>query len=215
MVRALLDGSKTQTRRMLRFQPEQQANGLWHIGNAGGGIVNIPTEEVGAFAVDYAPWAIGDRLWVRERCANWAEGQVWRRSWLREADLSACATSSVRKKPGQRAAFHMPRKDSRLTLVVTDVRVQRLHDISPDDVTAEGIETAPRSAFDFKTGKYLPGFCLPQGGFSNLPGAHKTAFAQLWDSLHGPDAWAANPWVAAISFRVIHANIDAPEAQAA
>ena len=80
----------------------------------------------------------------------------------------------------------MPREFSRLTLTVTDVRVQRLQDISREDVIAEGIADLD----DVVAGWHEP-------------------YARLWNTLHGADAWDANPWVAAISFTVHHANINA------
>jgi hypothetical protein len=84
----------------------------------------------------------------------------------------------------------MPRWASRLTLIVTDVRVQRLQDISEEDARAEGIFT-------------------PEIGYVNLgKKAPVIQYAMLWNSLHGPDAWDANPWVSAITFTVHHGNID-------
>ena len=93
----------------------------------------------------------------------------------------------------------MPRWASRLTLIVTDVRVQRLQEISEDDARAEGV--------------------TPHGGgwtgygrdadlwLSNA----KDGFRSLWNSIHGPGAWDANPWVAAISFETRRYNIDTME----
>ena len=80
----------------------------------------------------------------------------------------------------------MPREFSRLTLTVTDVRVQPLQGISREDVIAEGITDLE----DVVAGWHEP-------------------YARLWNSMHGAGAWDMNPWVAAISFTVHHANIDA------
>jgi len=90
-----------------------------------------------------------------------------------------------------RPSIYMPRWASRLTLLVTDVRVQRLQDISEADAIAEGIiPTANSQTIDCATER-------PSDGFR-----------ALWNSIHGPEAWDANPWVAAISFDVVRANID-------
>ena len=82
----------------------------------------------------------------------------------------------------------MPRSRSRLTLIVTDLRVQRLQDITLGDICAEGLAT---SIYDFKP---------IQRGFD--------AWIALWDSINGAGAWEANPWVVAVSFDVIKGNID-------
>jgi hypothetical protein len=83
----------------------------------------------------------------------------------------------------------MPRWASRLTLTVTNVRVQRLQDISVDDAIAEG---------------------RPQGG--EFLSARRW-FHQLWNSLHGPEAWDANPWVVCLSFQTHRKNIDEMEVE--
>ncbi|HEY8214616.1 MAG TPA: hypothetical protein VIG36_10870 [Methylocystis sp.] len=108
----------------------------------------------------------------------------------------------------------MPRWASRFTLIVEAVKIERLQDISAEDVTAEGIRTAPNSAIDLQTGAPVPGFYMPEGGFSNLPGAHLAAYGQLWAQINGDASWRANPFVTAITFRPIRANIDALDAEA-
>src|SRR3546814_19256196 len=93
------------------------------------------------------------------------------------------------------------RSASRLTLTVTDVRVQRLQDISDEDAVAEGLIKIPSTvhmsrwgADDGKpeTHRYKPG----------------NAYAVLWNSINGEGSWAANPWVVAVSFSVERRNID-------
>lgn len=90
----------------------------------------------------------------------------------------------------KRPAIHMPRWASRLTLTVTDVRVQRLQEISERDAEAEGV---------------YPILVPPDGG--SCP--HVEGFRELWDKLNGKGAWDANPWVSALTFTVEHRNIDA------
>jgi len=94
-------------------------------------------------------------------------------------------------------SIHMPRWASRLTLTVTDVRVQRLQDISAADSIAEGVECETCAAM-------AQSACHGKGCFSSL-----ADFRALWNSLHGPDAWDANPWVVALTFTVEQRNIDA------
>lgn len=199
MVRALLAGTKTQTRRIIKPQPEPEflRATIRADGNsfAPASLFGGPTHK--ALARLCRP---GDRLWVRE---------AWRTESNYYDDLSpsqmsgeetilfaADADWSDNKSVGRlRAGMHMPRWASRLTLIVTDVRVQRLQEISKDDVIAEGI--AEREGYpiaDCYAGWHEP-------------------YAQLWDTINGAGSWDANPWVAAISFRVMRANIDSDEAQ--
>ena len=88
----------------------------------------------------------------------------------------------------------MPRWASRLTLTVTDVRVQRLQDISEADAVAEGCDAV--LALTIKR---------PNGAH---PGNPRECYCDLWNSLHGHGAWDANPWVVAVTFTVQRGNID-------
>jgi hypothetical protein len=148
------------------------------------------------------PWNIRDRLWVREAfCPRLgypapiakphyrADGDrpEWRGLW----------------KP----SIHMPRWASRLTLTVTDVRVQRLQEITEADAVAEGgigeNGEAPcgegyRDAYWFNHGQ-------DHGESFDTP---RDSFRDLWNGLHGPAAWDANPWVVALTFTVQRGNID-------
>lgn len=211
MIRALLDGRKTQTRRIVRPQPEQNVAGMWvWPPNWRTGIprygVGVQTDEDGlvqtltydsARRLRYAP---GDRLWVREA---WAAGacagdmppnhlapRFWRVEngglWYRAGGEPA---HPITPRGKWRSPIHMPRWASRLTLTVTEVRVTRLQEISEEDARAEGVRGNA-------------------GGPWGCEGLIED-FADLWESIHGPGAWEANPWVAAISFTVMRGNIDA------
>lgn len=187
MIRALLAGTKTQTRRAVRPQPEC------------GFIVGSP----GSPACPYG--LTGDLLYVKEswrtakslddldgtniadKCLNAGYRKPWTPMQF-EADGYRCSnwrgfgSGDEIATPGRyRHARFMPRWASRLTLRITDVRVQRLQEISNDDSIAEGIEDqrAPRMQY-----------------------------CKLWESINGAGSWAANPWVWAISFEVIQRNVD-------
>jgi hypothetical protein len=93
------------------------------------------------------------------------------------ADTKA-APDDVRWRP----SIHMPRWASRITLRITDIRVERLQDISEDDAKAEGV--------GYKNPGYLPG----------TKGNWIGSFAYLWNKINGPGAWEANPWVWVVAF---------------
>ncbi|MGY0790923.1 hypothetical protein ACW7BJ_16275 [Azospirillum argentinense] len=212
MVRALLAGRKTQTRRILKPQPpkpEDFPGSVFGLSRAVADDVNMfslndydrlpkhPTKwdlvgsvgvaRAAGFPMEYnARYAVGDRLWVRE---NWAE--TWeKRPWYRatpEAGLHP-----VKPIP----SIHMPRWASRLTLVVEGVKVERLQDISEADAIAEGAEPCANGYWFDRT--------------ASLAGSDaRGAFYCLWSHLHGADAWATNPVVGAITFAVHRCNIAA------
>jgi len=200
MVRALLDGRKTQTRRVLNPQPsgiaraERIAPKSWRI---------FPEADRCTVAFKAPPYAPGDRLYVREA---WAPLDA-----LNHID---CGTQALADRgfyradesttPGEisrwRPSIHMPRWASRITLTVTEVRVQRLQAIRFQDLLAEGIEATEIHARRKRQ-------CVEEG--IDCGSVCRDSFQELWNSLHGPDAWDANPWVVAVSFTVDRRNIDA------
>ena len=187
MVRALLAGTKTQTRRLLK----PPYGTLEWLGNA----------QWRPICTKIFP---GDRLWVREcwRTASayddLSPSQMGGEEPIRyEADQAwqTWGWGRPHSTGRHRAARHMPRWASRLTLVVTDVRVQRLQEISEADAKAEGVG----------------GVCWEDWRDYGGPSSYRLPFRSLWNNIHGPDAWDANPWVAAISFTVHRCNIDKME----
>jgi len=115
--------------------------------------------------------------------------------------------------PGWTPSIHMPRWASRLTLEVTDVRVERLQDISASDAEAEGVvhESADPPFY------YVPGIwphSLTAVGVEEPGGKHaQRSYAKLWDHINGAGAWDANPWVVAVTYRPHLMNVDAFLAQ--
>lgn len=160
-----------------------------------GGFIDGPT-----FSPRFAP---GDRLWVREafsydRLDVDRDGILPPWYW---ADGNPDAGDWTRPKP----SIHMPRWASRLTLHVTDLRVQRLQEISEADARAEGIEPREiRPVHDIDQPAETWWF-----GTENGRASAKSAFRDLWDSLNAERApWSSNPWVVAVSFRPVLGNID-------
>jgi hypothetical protein len=185
MVRALLKGWKTQTRRLAHEKPR-----------VGIQIGDGPIEPI-AVESRWQKVRPGDRLWVREacQCSTGATGDgLGHVAYLADGKqrvVSHGADVRFSRMGKVRPSIHMPRWASRLTLLVTDVRVQRLQEIAEDDARAEGVS----SEWDDyeKYGQSEP---------------YRYGFSALWSSLHGAGAWDANPEVVAITFEVQQRNID-------
>ena len=217
MIRALLEGRKTQTRRIMPHQDWlAQAYSPIVSGNA---IFNYAGEE----EVSRARFAVGDRLWVRETFQvygcyetelGFELGYPIKGPLPKEELRSNAVVFRADDQIGPwRSPIHMPRWASRLTLIVTGVKVERLQDISATDAEAEGVvwESADPPFY------YVPGI-FPHSRTAvgiEEPGSSPHAvrsYAKLWGEINGPGSWNENPWVAAISFCVIKANIDKIEA---
>ena len=218
-VRAILEGRKTQTRRVIRqfSRNPDHAQLLRFDDNVTIFGDTIPDDPC-PFEIK-TPYRVGDRIWVKETWAdvNSEDGpallyrsdsdlRTWH-EWCHEKgpDFGAGPSMNYDLYPGQytmwwsdllrgepehywRSPIHMPRWASRLTLKVTDVRVQRLHDMPRGDVYAEGL-----------TEDYVHHF---RQWFSDQ--APWESFAVRWDEINGKRSpWSSNPWVWAITFRMI------------
>ena len=198
MVRALLAGTKTQTRRILKPQPPEWVTRMTHEGRCGW----IGSGD-GHGTLMHAPCAVGDRLWVREALICATENMGKFASFADVVCYAEDGSTALREFqmvnwPWKRETLNvrfMPRWASRLTLIVTDVRVQRVQSITEADAVEEGVSPISEPD-DRKWEHYAP---------------HGVAFRALWNSLHGPGAWDANPWVAALTFTVHRQNIDQME----
>jgi hypothetical protein len=208
MIRALLDGRKTQTRCIAKFVKPH--GDKWHVSNAHGGLIGCADDDVCRDGPDYAPYAVGDRLWVREA---WRTAHAYddlspsqmggEEPICFEADGSqqTWGYPAISKIGRLRPGMFMMRWMSRMTLVVTDVRVQRLQEISRDDAIAEGID------------RVGGGIIRWENWSTGVEGMHgqspQAAYALLWNHINGADAWQKNPWVAAYTLTVHKSNIDA------
>jgi len=198
MVRALLAGPKTQTRRLIS-KPE-------YYGCPTGDCPHERQVECNAamqaLAGEIVPHAVGDRLYVRE---------AWAKDDLMPNAVRYVATDDIHELRRKRPSIHMPRWASRLWLTVTDVRVQPLQDISEADAIAEGIEPidhqGQRGWKSYET--YSDGTPHPHASVPNK--SPVTSYRELWDSLHrdAGTRWADNPWIYALTFTVHEGNIDA------
>jgi hypothetical protein len=208
MIRALLDERKTQTRRVLKPQPEPDTRNpdWWKWTGKQNAFSGCTTDQVIRHGVKsgMTPIIVGDRLWVREAWTTGAHlDQTSPRNIRKEQSIGYLADEHEGPWLGRkRPSIYMPRWASRITLPVTDVRVQRLQDISEADAVAEGIQ------LDLETGAFWGAEGCGVGGATRRYDLATDAFRDLWDSLHGADAWAANPWVAPYTFTVQRGNID-------
>lgn len=193
MVRAILDGRKTQTRRVINPQPTVSEQRLRELG-AWADDLTLSEQVNAAFqagCIDArCPYGRpGDRLWVRE---------TWQHTPTLAADLQGPvmyrAHCEERPRPlAWRSPIHMPRWASRITLEVTGVRVERLQEISEADARAEGCAGGHGA--------------IPEYGYSASPVEH---YGFLWEQINGPGSWSANPWVWVIEF----ARVDAQQVAA-
>lgn len=167
MVRAILDGRKTQTRRVLRIQPPDHVIRLRPFF---GQEVRWIDFDGSNFEVRCPFGKVGDRLWVRECFVCCRHGPRHLECLEYRADEMVGGDDTPKWTP----SIHMPRWASRITLEITDVRVQRLHDISQEDALAEGVDVVSTA---------------------------RNAFCSLWCRINGGTAWDGNPWVWALTFK--------------
>lgn len=215
MVRALLAGRKTQTRRIL--PPVSATSDKFH------GFVGVGETRAVFGSSDYPPRepetvkiriSVGDRLWVREAWfAARSLNSTPPREITQDADIEYDATKRSYSEIGLvgklRPSMFMPRWASRITLIVKDVKIERLQDISEEDAIAEGVELVRESE---RWGKHWRNYGAE--GFDDRSAKH--SYRTLWNSLRGHtgsqplavEPWSENPWVVAYTFVTIHANID-------
>jgi hypothetical protein len=204
MVRALLAGTKTQTRRVMKPQPFESgyfdgeieltvipANDQWPKA------FRFNASAVGGDAIlgeIYEPRiSIGDRLYVREHWRTHAMFDDIAPRDLQARSVHYCADGGINSGK-HRQAMHMPRWASRLTLTVTDVRVERLQDITLRDAFAEGCQIRQIDLFG------------AEGEMRDNIG--RAYYRRVWEGINGAGSWNANPWVVAYSFSVERQNID-------
>lgn len=200
MVRAILDGRKTQTRRVVKPQAavltDEMARAL--------GVQPPAVQNPPVIPCPYG--APGDRLWVRETYAAFTQPT----HEYGEADLIEGPLSDAVERYGSlalaykadgtsnperwRPSIFMPRSASRILLEITDERVQRLQEISEEDARAEGIR-------ELSLQEGQPGAWWTADPQQSLQARTPVqAFRRLWESIHGADSWDVDPWVWAISF---------------
>ncbi len=214
MVRALLAGTKVQTRRVVKLPADARGVRYWATpsGRSQPGYADpgVNWWNDAGNHLDRCPYGQpGDRLWVREAfrittntmdearaltedimsgtAIDWKADSVDR--FVAEG-LDREAAEAMHNFERWRPSIHMPRWASRITLEITGVRVERLNDISEADARAEGIEEG--------SGDFAGCFWC---GASMSGTTAKECYSRLWEQINGPGSWAANPWVWVIEFR--------------
>jgi hypothetical protein len=191
MVRAILDGRKTQTRRIIKPQPELTERSGFSWKGSVYGCGSDARETNRNFAHVKCPFGkVGDRIWVRETFRVMGCATDVARLMYKASDRSSFTESTktvpvgtCTKQPSQNwtPSIHMPRWASRITLQISDVRVERLNAISEEDAMVEGV--------------------TPSTHVITPPEAvHRVSFLKLWMDIYGEESWQANPWVWVIEF---------------
>ena len=223
MIRAILDGRKTQTRRVINPQPTLSERTGFNWKGYAYGIGSTYRDTVRNFAscFNVCPFGqIGDLLWVRETWQGPLVDEEHFEDYRANADkfqtpafCEYAADGGTRPefcdlddnvRQGWRPSIHMPRWASRILLEITAVRVERLNSISEGDAMAEGVRMIENN---FGNGPAYCDYSLP-----NLDDAAEwynranDSFKSLWKSIYGAENWSANPWVWVIEFKRVEAQ---------
>lgn len=209
MVHAILAGTKSQTRRMIKPQPDlsilkpnidleyrTRLDGEFRTNH-----VLCCSNGLPVYQYLCPHGQVGDRLWVRETYFSEVAGDKNFPVWYRATEEKTFPYKSAWK-----PSIYMPRWASRILLEITDVRVERLQDISEDDAKSEGLRYTSKDSG--KTWKYGIADADGQPGTDNTGWAWNQwnvsptkAYSTLWNKIHGPDSWDKNPWVWVIEFK--------------
>lgn len=223
MVRAILDGRKTQTRRIMKVQPQpsksrpgdfwfssKKLESMVHVSDLAPG--NSPIADCHLFFQEHCcPFGtVGDRIWVRE---TWAKAgasapdlKLYRANYPAHVPThyeNVPAADEIRWTP----SIHMPRWASRLTLEITGVRVERLDKISEEDAVAEGMQgvicRSCKGDPDYSTTQYDPDTLAAVDEIQcQSCSSNRSKFFSLWDSIYGEGNHCMGDWVWVIEFKV-------------
>ncbi len=198
MVKAILDGRKTQTRRIVKLR---DPSGTYSTHDDDGWPCSA--DECGDWHRDRSKFGkVGERLWVRE--SGYRPPKTVTAKMLREGadtwpEFVYTATTDSHecewfREHGWRStpSIFMPRWASRITLEITDVRAERLNSISEADAKAEGVSPGCLTCGEN---------CIDSGGCGYCCPDYRDSFIHLWSTINGPDSWNQNPFVWVLSFK--------------
>jgi hypothetical protein len=198
MVRAIIEGRKTQTRRIIKNQELVESHQ--------GQVIHIHSKKCPGYC-DFAcshPCILGnlgDKLWVKENFSEsepcYLGGRAQPTIWY-QADNNRPLWAHKNWKP----SIFMPRNFSRFNLEINEIKVERLQDISEEDALAEG----PR-VFPPNRDRSCPGYVFDDTPYQKAwlcHGSAKEAFRELWESIYGESSWDKNPFVWVVKFKLWH-----------
>lgn len=203
MVRAILDGTKTQTRRVIKPQPDYQIE----VEDDGSCVTYNGDKLVQRWQSPYGK--VGDQLWVRETFCQFYKAPDYAKKMRRpdrdvffykadkNIDLKWFKALGFKWKP----SIHMPRCASRIQLEITDIRVERIQSLTIDDMCAEGIgemleDPESIAGHGFAEAEHYSIAGVPMMHLPEIYG-----FAAFWDSINGQGSWDLNPWVWVVEFK--------------
>lgn len=203
MVKAILAGKKTQTRRIVKPQPGNDLHGHLCWGPPREPMqwwVTDPQKDIAPHCPYGKP---GDKLWVRE---TWGVASIYDSVKPRDLKPNHMKVNfdgqleGVKKRP----SIFMPRWASRIQLEIVSVRVQRLNDISANDAEAEGIvETEFWTPRELESRPFEEKWWDDYHFWENYP---QLAYSRLWESINGKGSWELNPWVWVVEFKKVNPN---------
>lgn len=196
MVRAILEGRKTQTRRIVKSR-----NVLDSLNDVG--VWDGPAEQ-SEWELSRCPYGkVGDQLWVREAFAKVPHTCMWRDlPTTRNGNWRVYYRAGFDRSPvSWKPSIHMPRWASRITLEVKNVRVERLQAITEDDAIAEGI-----ARLQDEIGKNKFSVLIAKENRHRSAPTAREVFIDIWESINGVSSWDANPWVWVIEFERLNDN---------
>jgi hypothetical protein len=216
MVQAIPEGKKTKTRRIVKPQPIiDQDSGFVFDGKHRKQYDIHNWQE--RFIDDFAKWMPEDWLWVRE---TWSENPLFDDTFMKDTPYLYKATDTPMEPHKWKPSIFMPRKAARIFLEVTNIKIERLHDISDADIISEGVRVpvSEEGGVFFKLGvensawRFMPEqwqidrHVENRGKEKYTPTEHDLLFAhwaELWCEINGRESWDANPWLWVIEFKVL------------
>jgi hypothetical protein len=206
MVKANLDGRKTETRRVIKPQPDDTRAKGKNVKTVADYFTGVPEKGKAYYWKANGSWNSsepfkcpygqpGDILWVRE---TWAPALG---DYAYKADYSESVIKEERNKGLWKPSIHMPKEACRMFLLLKEVKVERLHDITEESAIAEGVlskvvdaENKTNYYYDYLLKRYKPGMSAYM------------SFLSLWQSINGEDSWQQNPWLWVLKYEVLTAG---------